>query len=347
MAAISQWSHPDVDNATRHNRNVFATMADLSTIDQIKTAEAAADDGSQASRGPLHPLAVWKRLRRDKVAVFGGFLVIFFVLMAALAPVLAPYPPKDRDASRRVEPPYWLDAPRYGKTVAADAPRHVLGLDTSGSDILSRVIFGARTSLMVGVAVVTLASLIGITLGALAGYIGGGVDATIMRFVDMLLAFPFLILAIAVISIFPQTTVFHIALVLGLTSWPGICRLMRAQVMATRELDFVNAARALGAGHGAIVIRHVLPNCIAPVIIWYTAGIAGAIMSEASLSFLGFGDPESLSWGSMIDNGLRKANFPTEWWPVAFPAAALAMLVLAFNLLGDGLQDAINPKLKK
>jgi ABC-type dipeptide/oligopeptide/nickel transport system permease subunit len=297
---------------------------------------------ARASLGVLHPLSVFRRLRRDPPAMFGAVLVLCFLLVAVFAPVIAPYSPTARDNARMNEPPWWL---HKGSVTKPD--RHLFGLDVAGRDLLSRVVHGTRTSLLVGVFVVTVASCIGILVGALAGYLGGMVDAVVMRSVDVLLAFPFLILAIAVVSIFPQTTLFHIAIVLGLTSWPGMSRLMRAQVMATRELDYVKAAQALGAGHAAILVRHILPNCIAPVIIWATVAIASAIMSEASLSYLGFGVLDSMSWGKMIDNGLRKADFPTEWWPVVFPAGALATLVLAFNLLGDGLQDAINPKLKK
>jgi ABC-type dipeptide/oligopeptide/nickel transport system permease subunit len=244
------------------------------------------------------------------------------------------------------EAPYWHSAykPHPG---APGAQKNVFGRDVRGQDVLSRVIYGARVSLLVGLAVVIIASFIGVTLGCIAGYAGGWADAFIMRFVDVLLAFPFLILALALVSIFPRTTVYHIALVLGLASWPGVARLMRGQVLATRENDYVKAALALGAGHTAVLVRHVLPNCIAPVVIWFTMGIAGAIMGEASLSFLGLGEEDSLSWGSMINNGLTKADFPTEWWSVVFPAIALAITVLGFNLLGDGLQDAINPKMKK
>lgn len=298
------------------------------------------------SYGPLHPVAVWSRLRHDKPALLGLALAIVFIMVAVLAPVLAPAPPGKQDFSRMNEAPYWS---KSAPQAAAKAPglAGLCGRDVAGRDILSRVIYGTRTSLLVGVAVVSLAGLIGVFLGTLAGYAGGMVDAFIMRFVDILLAFPFLILAIAVVSIFPQTTLLHIALVLGLTSWPAISRLMRAQVMRTRELDYVIAARALGARRMTLIWRHILPNCIGPVIIWFTMGIAGAIMAEASLSFLGFGQEDSMSWGAMIDNGLRKSDFPREWWPVTFPAAALALLVLAFNLLGDGLQDAINPKLKR
>jgi len=301
-------------------------------------------DEAPPSRGPLHPLSIWSRIRRDKPALFGLALVLLIALLALFAPVLAPNDPRTRDLNRSNEPPAWMERdtpPEEG------APVHVLGSDIRGQDILSRVIYGARVSLLVGLSVVIIASLIGVTFGCIAGYAGGMVDSIIMRVVDILLAFPFLILALALVSIFPNTQLHHIVLVLGLASWPGVCRLMRGQVLATRENDYVSAARALGAGHTAILVRHILPNCIAPVLIWFTMGIAGGIMGEASLSFLGLGEADSLSWGSMINNGLAKADFPTEWWPSAFPAIILALTVLGFNLFGDGLQDAINPRAKK
>ncbi|MGI8905700.1 MAG: ABC transporter permease [Candidatus Sumerlaeaceae bacterium] len=320
--------------------------------------EAAAPDAGGAmvsfgeeepprSYGPLHPVSVWRRLKHDPPALLGGAIVLIIVLLAVFAPLLAPYSPTARDLSRINEAPYWLQKPEG--SIGSDPPqqKNIFGRDVRGQDVLSRVVYGARVSLMVGLAVVTIASLIGVSLGCLAGYAGGWADMLVMRLVDVLLAFPFLILALALVSVFPNTTVYHIALVLGLASWPGVARLMRGQVLATRENDYVKAAQALGAGHLSILGRHILPNCIAPVLIWFTMGIAGAVMGEASLSFLGLGEDDSLSWGSMINNGLAKADFPTEWWAVVFPALALAFTVLGFNLLGDGLQDAINPKIKK
>lgn len=306
---------------------------------------AAEKDDESAHRGPLHPLNVWKHFRRNRLAVFGLGIVIFFVLVGVFAPALAPYHPELSDTGRMNEAPSWL-ARDYGGYQPGTS-RHAMGLDVSGRDILSRIIYGARTSILVGLAVVSLAGIIGVTLGALAGYFGGKVDTIVMRAVDILMAIPFLVLAIAVISIFPRTTLVHLAVVLGLASWPSICRLMRAQVLQTREMEFVMAARALGASHGAILRRHIIPNCIAPVIIWFFMGIAGAIMSEASLSFLGLGDPDSLSWGTLINTGLTKSNFTEEWWTTAFPGVALALLVFGFNLVGDGLQDAINPRARK
>lgn len=284
-------------------------------------------------------------MRRDVSAVLGAGIILVILGCACLAPWLAPHDPNHVDRARMNEAPRWAKVPGYQeKTLPRDSS---LGRDVRGRDVLSRVIYGARTSLLIGLAVVTIASIVGTSLGCVAGYMGGFVDSVIMRLVDILLAFPFLILALAVVSIFPRPTLWHIAAVLGFTFWPGICRLTRAQVLTTREHEYVKAAQTLGAGHTSILFRHILPNCVAPVIIWFAMGIAGAIMGEASLSFLGLGDPDSLSWGTMIYMGLSRSNFPAEWWAAVFPAVALAVTVLGFNLLGDSLQDALNPRLKK
>lgn len=288
---------------------------------------------------------VIKHLYRDPAAVTGCLLAVLIVLCAIFAPALAPSNPNTVDRSRMNEAPRWISAPAYEKPKStADT---LLGRDVRGRDVLSRVVYGARTSLLVGLLVVTIAAVIGVSLGCVAGYAGGFVDAVIMRLVDILLAFPFLILALAMVSIFPRATIWHIALILGITYWPGICRLTRGQVLATRGKEYVKAAQAIGAGHGTVLFRHILPNCMAPVIIWFAMGIAGAIMGEASLSFLGLGDPESLSWGTMIYMGLSRSDFPAEWWAAVFPALALAATVLAFNLLGDALQDALDPRIRR
>ncbi len=275
--------------------------------------------------------------------MIGLIMVGVFVFVALAAPWIAPSDPNVTDLSRMNQTPSFLMS--SANPEAADAA--LFGRDVRGRDVLSRVIYGTRTSLTIGVLVVLISSSIGVTLGSIAGYFGGIVDTAISRVVDILLAFPFLILALAIVSIFPRTTSWHMALALGLAGWPSMARLMRAQVLGTRELEFVAAARALGAGNTHILLRHVLPNCMGPAIIWITMGIAGAVMSESSLAFLGLGEDDSLSWGTMINTGLTKANFPDQWWGVAFPAAALALLVLAFNLLGDGLQDALNPRKRR
>lgn len=310
--------------------------------------ESGASEILPATMSPFHPVAVVRRVAENSAGLIGLIIVVILVLIAAFAPLIAPEDPYTPVRTRMNEPPRWANLGTYNATAQARRtglrPNTVLGRDVRGRDVLSRVIYGARSSLLIGVSVVLLAGAIGITLGALAGYIGGAFDATVMRIVDILLAFPFLVLALAAVSIFPHATSWHIAAVLGFTFWPAICRLTRGQVLATRGSEYISAVRSLGAGHARILLRHILPNCIAPVIIWFAMGIAGAIMGEASLSFLGLGDPDTTSWGAMIYSGLSRSNFPDEWWSAMFPAAALAATVLGFNLLGDALQDALNPR---
>ena len=292
---------------------------------------------------PTHPPpGVWRKLRRSPSAVAGLLVVLLFALAGLLAPWLTAESPVRGDPARMNEPPSWVD-PGARADVAPAAQRRPLGRDVAGRDILARLLHGARTSLAVGLAVVALATLVGVLVGGLAGYFGGWADTVLMRLTDVMLAFPFLILAIAVASIVRQATLVHVALVLGLTSWPTVARLARAQVLVVREEAYVAAARALGAGHTAILLRHVAPNCAAPVIVWASMGIAGAVMAESALSFLGLGPVDGTSWGGMIATGL-KAHLPDEWWPVVFPSLALAAMVLALNLLGDALQDAMNPR---
>jgi len=275
---------------------------------------------------------VLRRLGRDPTAMFGLVLVIALVFVGLFAPLLAPTGPMEQSLRDS------LGAPMAGG--------HLLGTDQLGRDLLSRIIYGTRISLTLGVLVCTVASLIGVILGSLAGYYGRWMDVVIMRAADIILAFPFLILAVAILAIFEEPSLKLVFVVLGVVSWAPIARLVRAQILVAKELDYVNAAVVLGAGAPRVLFFHVLPNCIAPVIIWFTLGIAGAIMAEASLSFLGLGaEPGVPSWGSMINEGFSYMRH--QWWLTVFPGVALALTVLGFNLLGDGLQDAMNPRLKK
>ena len=260
----------------------------------------------------------------------GAAIVLVVVVAAVFGPTVAPFDPAAQELALRLEGPTGL---------------HWFGLDELGRDIFTRVLYGARISLLVGIVVVGVSATAGIAMGAIAGYFGGRVDEAISRIIDVLLAFPGLLLAIALVAVLgPSLT--NVVIALTLIGWVGYARLVRGQVLRAREFEFVQAARALGATTPRILLRHVIPTTLPAVTVQATLGMGAAILNEASLSFLGFGQ-DSMSWGSMIENGLRKADFPTEWWPVVFPAGALALLVLAFNLLGDGLQDAINPKLKK
>jgi peptide/nickel transport system permease protein len=256
-------------------------------------------------------------------------LIVTVALAAALVgPVLTPYDPAAQELARRLE----------GPSLA-----HPFGLDELGRDILARILSGARISLLVGLAVVSVSSVVGMTLGSIAGYFGGRVDDAISRVVDVLMAFPGILLAIALVAVLgPSLT--NVVLALSVIGWVGYARLVRGQALRTRELDFVQAARAMGARSPRIVLRHVLPTALPAVVVQATLGMAGAIIAEAALSFLGLGvQPPAPSWGTMLDAG-RSHLFDAPHLTV-FPGLSIAILVLGFNFLGDGLRDRIDPKL--
>jgi peptide/nickel transport system permease protein len=259
----------------------------------------------------------------------GLAIVLVAVLAAALGPVLSPYDPAAQTLSERLEPP---------------SRSHPFGLDELGRDIFARLVAGARISLAVGLAVVSVSSLIGMTLGSIAGYFGGGVDDLISRAIDILMAFPGILLAIALVAVLgPSLT--NVVLALSVIGWVGYARLVRGQALRAREFEYVQAARALGAGSARIVARHVLPTALPAVIVQATLGMAGAIIAEASLSFLGLGvQPPTPSWGTMLDAG-RSHLFDAPHLTI-FPGLAIASLVLGFNFLGDGLRDLFDPKAK-
>jgi len=259
----------------------------------------------------------------------GTLIVVLTVLAATLGPVLTPYDPSAQTLAERLGPP---------------SAAHPFGLDELGRDILSRLLSGARISLLVGLAVVSVSSLIGMTLGSIAGYFGGGIDDLISRVIDILMAFPGILLAIALVAVLgPSLT--NVVLALSVIGWVGYARLVRGQALRAREFEYVQAARALGAGPARIVARHVLPTAFPAVIVQATLGMAGAIIAEASLSFLGLGvQPPTPSWGTMLDAG-RSHLFDAPHLTI-FPGLAIATLVLGFNFLGDGLRDRIDPKAK-
>lgn len=272
----------------------------------------------------------FKRMLGNFAFSAGLTLTVLLVFAALAAPLLAPHDPNFQDTARRLEAP---------------SDEHLLGLDDLGRDVLSRIVYGARVSLRVGFSVVIIASLIGITLGAIAGYFGGVADLLIMRLCDILLAFPGILLAIALVAVLGPS-LNNVVLALATIGWVGYARLVRGQVLKVREMEYVTAAKALGAKSPRVIVLHVLPNVINPVIVMATLGLAGAILAEASLSFLGLGvQPPTPSWGAMLTAGRRYLGLANHL--AIFPGAAIMLAVMGLNFLGDGLIDALDPKYRK
>ena len=269
-------------------------------------------------------------------AAVAGLIVLGGVIgLAVSANWISPYAPNEQVLERRLLPPAWEDG---------GSRRHVLGTDHLGRDILSRVIYGSRVSLIVGLLAVVISGLLGISAGLVAGFYGGRVDAAIMRLVDIQLAFPFILLALAVIGVLGPG-VRNVILVLGIAGWMVYARVVRGQVLSVREREFVEAARAIGASDLRIIRTHVLPNTLAPVIIVATFAVATCIITEASLTFFGLGVEATIpTWGSMLSDG--RAYMGTAWWLTTFPGLAMMLTVLALNVIGDWLRDLIDPRMR-
>jgi peptide/nickel transport system permease protein len=273
---------------------------------------------------------VWRQLRHNWLALAGGVIVLAMLAVALAAPALSPHDPSAIDVTAVLLPP------------SAD---HPLGTDALGRDVLSRIVYGTRVSLLVGFVAVGIAVLIGVIVGALAGYYPGWVDTLCMRVVDIMLSIPTFFLILAVIALVGPSLV-NIMIVIGVTSWMGVARLVRGEFLSLKESDYVIAARALGVPAPRIIFRHVLPNAMAPVYVATILGIAAAVLVESSLSFLGLGvQPPTPSWGNILTDG--KANIEIAWWLSLFPGLAILVTVLGYNLLGEGLRDALDPRLKK
>lgn len=272
----------------------------------------------------------WRQLLRNRLAVGGGAVVLCLILLAVLAPALAPYDPAAYDVKQILLPP---------------SGAHILGTDQLGRDVFSRMLFGARISLAVGFVAVGIATFIGICVGSLAGYYGGAMDEVLMRFVDLMLTFPRFFLLLSVIALL-QPSIWVIMAVIGVTGWMGVARLIRAEILSLKEREFVLSARALGAEDGRIMGRHILPNALVPVLVSATLGVAGAILTESGLSFLGLGvQPPTPTWGNILTAG--KDNIEIAWWLSVYPGLAILVTVLAYNLLGEGIRDALDPRLRR
>ena len=283
----------------------------------------------------IHGESQWsmafRHFRKNRIALMGLIFMLALYVITLLTPLIAPFDPAEQGD---------IVATRY----LAPSFENLMGTDRFGRDIFSRVLYGSRISLTIGFLAVSIGVAVGVLLGAVAGYFGRRVDAVIMRFTDMMLSIPRLVLLLVTIALFePSLTL--IIIVLGLTGWMGIARIVRGEVLSLREREFVQAARALGMGPTRIISRHIIPNTLAPIIVYATLGIGTTILVEAALSFLGLGvQPPTASWGNMIADG--RDSLITAWWIATFPGLAIVFTVTAFNLLGDGLRDALDPRLR-
>jgi peptide/nickel transport system permease protein len=272
----------------------------------------------------------WRALRRNRLAVIGGAVVVVLVALAIFAPWLSPGDP---------------NRPDVRKILAEPSRSHPLGTDQLGRDVLSRMLYGARVSLAVGFVSVGIATMIGIVLGALAGYNGGKTDGFIMRLVDLMLVFPRFFLLLAVLA-FLRPSIWTIMAVIGLTGWMGVTRLVRAEFLALKEREFVVWSQSVGASGFRVIWRHILPNAIAPVLVAMTLGIPAAILTESGLSFLGLGvQPPYATWGNILNEG--KDTIEIGWWLSFYPGVAILVTVLSYNLLGEGIRDALDPRLRQ
>lgn len=271
----------------------------------------------------------WRYFKRNRLAVGGMTIIVITFLIASSASLIAPYDPGKTDVSLKLTPP---------------STQNFLGTDQLGRDVFSRMLHGSKVSLSVGFVAVAISILIGILVGATAGYYSGWVDSVMMRFVDIMLCFPSFFLILTVVALLGPS-LFKVMVVIGITSWMGTSRFVRAEFLSLRERDFVQAAKALGVKDRRIIFRHILPNALAPVFVTATLDVATAILVEAGLSFLGFGvQPPAPSWGNILTEG--RTYIFDAWWLTVFPGLAILITVLSFNLLGEGLRDALDPRLR-
>ena len=290
---------------------------------------AVGSPGRAASRAESQLGPVLKRLLRQPSVVVGAVILLVLIVGAVFAPFLTPYEPAKISPREALQPP---------------SLAHPLGTDHFGRDQLARLLYGGSLSLQVGLVAVAIGASIGVTLGAIAGYKGGWIDEIIARVIDVKLAFPGILLALGVVAVLGPDLM-NLMIAVGVGTIPGFCRLVRGQVLAAREFDYVLAARTLGCRHARIVVRHILPNVIAPVVVYGTLAVAGAILAGASLNYLGMGaKPPTPEWGLMLAES--RDQIRRAWWLATFPGAAIMLTVISINLLGDGLRDAFDPWLK-
>lgn len=302
---------------------------DLAGLAQLPDGDLVA---SERHRGQWS--LTWRRFRRHKLAVVGLVILAILFIVAIAAPLVAPYNPNFQDRALA----------RFGDP-AAPSLRHPFGSDNLGRDYLSRTIYGARVSLMVGFLSTGLAIAVGAVLGAIGGYAGRWIDMLIMRFADVLLAFPPLLFLMAALSTFQSRSVLVLSAVIGVIGWMNVARLVRGEFLSLRTREYTEAARAVGASAPSIIFRELLPNAMGPLIVAATLSIPGAILEESTLSFLGFGiQPPTASWGNMLNRAFQEMRDSGAWWIGFFPGLLIALCVLSFNFVGDGLRDALDPR---
>jgi peptide/nickel transport system permease protein len=271
-----------------------------------------------------------RKLSKDIIVVAGTVFLLATIVFAFFAPLISPYDPTYIDTKN---------------ILTAPSSEHIFGTDTLGRDIFSRIIYGSRISLSVGFIAVGIAVLIGIFLGSMAGYYGGRADSILMRFVDIMLCFPTFFLILAVIAVLEPST-FNVMFVIGLTSWMGIARLVRAEILTLKERDYIACARIMGADDLWIIVKHLIPNAAAPVLVNATLGMGAAILIESALSFLGIGvQPPTPSWGNILMDG--KSTLGVAWWLTIFPGVFITLTVIAYNVIGEALRDTLEPRLKE
>lgn len=267
---------------------------------------------------------------KDKIVLIAVIFISAIIVFAAFAPFIATHDPSQVDS---------------GNVLAAPSREHIFGTDTLGRDIFSRIVYGSRISLAIGFAAVAIAVLIGVIFGSVAGYYGGKADYCLMRFVDIMLCFPTLFLILAVVAIL-EPSIWNIIAVIGATSWMGVARLVRAEVLTLKERDYISAARVMGVSDISIISRHLVPNAIGPVIVSATLGMGGAILVESALSFLGIGvQPPTPSWGNILMDG--RSTIGVAWWLTLYPGLFIMFTVLSYNILGERLRDHMEPRLKR
>ncbi len=302
----------------------------------LSTPASATSDGLVAAAAPVAPARgsslgrdAFRRLKRNRLAMAGAVVVVLLCLVAIFADVLAPYA---------------YTKTNFGRLNEAPSRDYPFGTDQLGRDLLSRMIYGARVSMLVGLGAQVIVVLIGVPIGALSGYVGGRADILLTRFIDVMYAFPRLLFVILVMSMLGAGLT-NIFIAIGLTGWVGIARQTRAQVLAIKEKEFVDGARALGARAWRLLGRHILPNALTPIVVAVTFGIPEAIFTEAALSFIGVGiNPPTPSWGQMV--GENQQFLRSYWYLCVFPSIAIAVTMLSFTFLGDGVRDALDPKMK-